>query len=76
MIAYGVCDTERLHPSACGSEQLRLSVCSAGWVSVRDGMCSGVCISVMYALVYWLCACLSVSPCGARVCLWLGVSSL
>ena len=41
------------------------------WVTGR----SGVCIPVMYALVYQLCACLSVSPCGARVCLWLGVSS-
>ena len=51
------------------------SVCAplAGslWVTGR----SGVCIPVMYALVYQLCACLSVSPCGARVCLWLGVSS-
>ena len=53
MIAYDVCDTVLLHPSMCGSEQLRLSVCSAGWVSVGDGVFG--CVYTSY-----VCACIPV----------------
>lgn len=70
--AYGVCDPVMLQPRMCGSEQLRINVCSellstAGWVSGGRGVFGCVYIPANYALVYQLCACLSVSPC-VRVC--------